>query len=165
MNGCHSGRPTGGGLPSPEALAAPRALGGPEKVITREQNTHYVSWSDDSQWVSYCAGSPRSLYLAPLNGGDKRLVMGPLQGKFEVAGGILSPDSSKVALIYDHPGLYVVPLSSDYKPESEPKLLTQPDWRIVSPAWTPDGREILFIRTSGNANIGGNTARYRVAVD
>jgi serine/threonine protein kinase/Tol biopolymer transport system component len=141
------------------------ALGGPEKVITREQNTHYVSWSADSQWVSYCAGSPRSLYLAPLNGGDKRLVIGPLQGKFEVAGGILSPDSSKVALIYDHPGLYVVPLSSDYKPESEPKLLTPADWRIVSPAWTPDGREILFIRTSGNANIGGNTAMYRVAVD
>jgi eukaryotic-like serine/threonine-protein kinase len=145
-------------------IAVP-ALGGPETVITREQNTHYLSWSADSQWLSYCAGSPRSLYLAPLNGGDKKLVIGPLQGKFEVVGGILSPDSSKVALIYDRPGLYVVGLSSDYKPEGEPKLLTPSDWRIVSPAWTPDGKEILFIRSAGNANIGGDTAMYRVAVD
>jgi Tol biopolymer transport system component len=141
------------------------ALGGPERVITREQSTTYVSWSADSQWVSYCAGSPQSLYLAPLNGGDKKLVIGPLQGKFEVGAGVLSPDSSKVALIYHHPGLYVVGLSSDYKPEGEPKLLTPPDWRIVSPAWTPDGKEILFIRSAGNANIGGDTTMYRVAVD
>jgi eukaryotic-like serine/threonine-protein kinase len=145
-------------------IAVP-ALGGPERVITRELSTPYVSWSADSQWVSYCAGSPRSLYLAPLNGGDKKLVVGPLQGKFEVAGGVLSPDSSKLALIYNHLGLYVVGLSSDYKPEGEPKLLTPPDWRIVSPAWTPDGKEILFIRSVVNANIGGNTAMYRVAVD
>jgi serine/threonine protein kinase/Tol biopolymer transport system component len=144
-------------------IAVP-ALGGPERVITREQSTTYVSWSADSQWVSYCAGSPRSLYLAPLDGGDKKLVVGPLQGKFEVAGGVLSPDSSQLALIYNHLGLYVVGLSSDYKPEGEPKLLTPPDWRIVSPAWTPDGKEILFIRTAGNANIGGDTAMYRVAV-
>ena len=145
-------------------IAVP-ALGGPERVITREASTTYVSWSADSQWLSYCAGSPRSLYLAPLNGGDRKLVIGPLQGKFEVAGGVLSPDSRKLALIYNHLGLYVVGLSSDYKPEGEPKLLTPPDWRIVSPAWTPDGKEILFIRSAVNANIGGNTAMYRVAVD
>src|ERR1700727_1207633 len=87
------------------------ALGGPERVITREQNTPYVSWSADSQWVAYCTGSPRSLYLASLNGGDKKLVIGPLQGKFGVGGGVLSPDSSKLALIYDNPGLYAVGLS------------------------------------------------------
>jgi Tol biopolymer transport system component len=103
--------------------------------------------------------------LAPFNGGDKKLVVGPLQGKFEVSGGVLSPDSSKLVLFYNHPGLYVVDLSSDYKPEGEPKLLTPPDWRIVSPAWTPDGKEILFIRSAGNPNIGGDTAMYRVAVD
>jgi eukaryotic-like serine/threonine-protein kinase len=145
-------------------IAVP-ALGGPERVITREAGTTYVSWSADSLWLSYCAGSPRSLYLAPLNGGDKKLVIGPLQGKFEVSGGVLSPDSRQLALIYNRLGLYVVGLSSDYKPEGEPKLLTPPDWRIVSPAWTPDGKEILFIRTAGNANIGGDTAMYRVAVD
>jgi serine/threonine protein kinase len=150
---------------STAGIIAIPALGGPERVITREQSTNYVSWSADSQWLSYCAGSPRRLYLEPLNGGDKRLVIGPLQGNSGVQAGILSPDSSKLALLYDHPGLYVVGLSGDYKPEGEPKLLTPPDWRIVSPAWTPDGKEILFIRYAGNPNIGGNTAMYRVAVD
>jgi eukaryotic-like serine/threonine-protein kinase len=145
-------------------IAVP-ALGGPERVITQEQSSTYVSWTADSQWVSYCTGNPRSLYLAPLNGGDKKLVVGPLQGKVEVEGGVLSPDSSKLALIYNRPGLYVVGLSSDYKPQGEPKLVTPPDWRIVSPAWTPDGKEIVFIRYAGNPNIGGNTAMYRVTVD
>jgi Tol biopolymer transport system component len=143
-------------------IAVP-ALGGPERVITQEQSSTYVSWTADSQWVSYCTGNPRSLYLAPLNGGDKRLVVGPLQEKVEVEGGVLSPDSSKLALIYNRPGLYVVGLSTDYKPEGEPKLVTPPDWRIVSPAWTPDGKEIVFIRYAGNPNIGGNM--YRVIVD
>jgi serine/threonine protein kinase/Tol biopolymer transport system component len=150
---------------STAGIIAIPALGGPERVITREQSTNYVSWSADSQWLTYCAGSPRSLYLAALNGGDKKLVIGPLQGNSGVQAGILSPDSGKLALLYDHPGLYVVGLSNDYKPEGEPKLLTPPDWRIVSPAWTPDGKEILFIRYAGNANIGGNTAMYRVTVD
>jgi serine/threonine protein kinase len=150
---------------STAGIIAIPALGGPERVITREQSSNYLSWTADSQWVSYSAGSPRSLYLEPLNGGDKKLLIGPLQGNVGVQAGILSPDSSKLALLYDHPGLYVVGLSSDYKPEGEPKLLTPPGWRIVSPAWTPDGKEILFIRYAGNPNIGGNTAMYRVTVD
>jgi WD40-like Beta Propeller Repeat len=80
-------------------IVAVPALGGPERLITREDISFYVSWSADSQWLTYCAGTPRSLYRAPLNGGEKKLVLGPLQGKFPVAG-ILSPDSRKLAVLY-----------------------------------------------------------------
>jgi Tol biopolymer transport system component len=148
-----------------EGIVAVPALGGPEKVITREKTSTYISWSADSQWVSYCAGTPKSLYLAPLNGGEKKLVLTPLQGNFAVSAGILSPDSRQVAVLYSHPGLYLVGLSADYKPQGEPKPLTPADWSIVSPAWTEDGKEILFIRSVGNANAGGDTAMYRVSVD
>lgn len=157
-------------------IVAVPALGGPEKVITREAASTYVSWSADSQWVTYCVGNPRSLYLAPLNGGEKKLLLS-LQGNLPVMAGILSPDSRKLALLYGgdalqlrggegpHPGLYVVALSADYKLEGEPKPLTPADWTIVSPAWTADGKEILFIRELGSANAGGETAMYRVAAD
>jgi serine/threonine protein kinase len=147
------------------------ALGGPERAITREKASLYVSWSADSQWVTYCAGTPRNLYLAQLSGGEKKLVLGPLQGKFPVRAGILSPDSRKLALLYSESELdwraqlYVVALSADYKPEGEPKPLTPADWHIVSPAWTPDGKEILFIRDLGSANAGSDTVMYRVAAD
>jgi eukaryotic-like serine/threonine-protein kinase len=90
-------------------------------------------------------------------------VLGPLQGKVSIRAGALSPDSRKLALLYSSPGLYVVALSADYKPEGEPKPLTPSDWDIVSPAWTADGKEIVFIRTVGNANAGSDTAMYRVA--
>ena len=152
-------------------IVAVPALGGPERVITREKASTYVSWSADSQWLTYCAGTPRSLYLAPLNGGENKLVLGPLQGKFEVDAGILSPDSRKLALLYsasqddERSRLYVVALSADYKPEGEPKPLTPADWNIWSPAWTADGKEILFIRDLGSGNEGSDTAMYRVAAD
>jgi serine/threonine protein kinase/Tol biopolymer transport system component len=149
-------------------IVAIPALGGPEKVITRENASSYVSWSADSQWVSYCAGTPESLYLAPLNGGERRLVLGPLKGKFSVDAGILSPDSRKLALLYAQPSerLYVVALSPDYKLEGEPKPLTPANWDIVSPVWTADGKEILFIKeVGGEANAGSDTAMYRVAAD
>ena len=36
-------------------IVAVPALGGPERVITREKVSMYGSWSADSQWVTYCA--------------------------------------------------------------------------------------------------------------
>jgi eukaryotic-like serine/threonine-protein kinase len=146
------------------------ALGGPEKVITAENALTYLSWSADSQWVAYSAGRPRSLYLGPVNGGDKKLV--PMPGKYSVTAGIFSPDSRKMALLLKESDvelrarLYVIALSVDYKPEGEPKPLTPAEWNIVSPAWTADGNEILFIRQfGGSANAGSDTAMYRVAAD
>jgi serine/threonine protein kinase/Tol biopolymer transport system component len=147
------------------SIVAVPALGGPERVITREKATNYVSWSADSQWLTYCAGTPRSLYMASLDGGEKKLVLGPSPENFSISAGILSPDSRKLALLYARSGLYVVGLSEDYKPEGEPKLLTPSNWNVVSPAWTADGKEILFIRSVGDANLGSDTAMYRVAVD
>src|SRR5262249_30024972 len=39
--------------------------------------------------------------------------------------------------------LYLLDLSSDFKPRAEPKRLTSDIWSSI-PVWTPDGNEIVF---------------------
>jgi serine/threonine protein kinase/Tol biopolymer transport system component len=157
--------PRSGGADGADGVYAVPALGGPERKIVGESVTRYVSWSADSQWLTYCPrSSSNSLYLAPLNGGEKKLILGPLQGKYGVTAGILSPDSRKLALLYERPGLWVVSLDSNFKPEGEPKQMVA-DWTIVSPAWTADGKDVVFIRTEGDANAGADTAMYRVSAE
>jgi Tol biopolymer transport system component len=72
-----------------------------------------------------------------------------------------------VALTYTigpYDPLYVTAVSTDYKPQGELKALTPPDWTVISPAWTADGKEIIFVR-GGGGNVGGDTAMYRVSSD
>ena len=148
-------------------IVAVPALGGPEKVITREAASTYVSLVRRQPMGDLlCVGNPRSLYLAPLNGGEKKLLLS-LQGNLPVMAGILSPDSRKLALLYGGDALQLpeeakAPIPDftssrcrrTIKLEGEPKPLTPADWTIVSPAWTADGKEILFIRELGSANAG-----------
>src|SRR2546428_14032232 len=76
------------------------ALGGPERVIAQDRGGTYTSWSADSQWVAYTPRGNSGLYLAPLNGGEKKFVIGPLQGKYPVFGGVLSPGFRKLAGVW-----------------------------------------------------------------
>jgi Tol biopolymer transport system component/tRNA A-37 threonylcarbamoyl transferase component Bud32 len=141
------------------------ALGGPERLIAQGAVRTLVSWTADSRWLAY-SGNPAGVYLASIDGSETKLLT-PLAGMHSAVGGIFSPDSRKLALVYSvgpHLPLYVVGESADYKPQGEPKALTPPDWNVISPAWTADGKEIIFIRGSGG-NVGMDTAMYRVSAD
>ena len=143
------------------------ALGGPEKVIVRSIAT-YITWTPDSQWLVITDGEPRSLFLVPLQGGEKKLLIGPLQGKDSVNAGTVSPDGRHLAVNFqtgDYRPLYAVPLATGYRAQGEPRLLVPPDWVVGSRAWTPDSKEIVFIRAIGDANAGGITYMYRVGLD
>ena len=143
------------------------ALGGPEKVIASSSGV-YGFWTPDSQWLVVADGQPRSLFLAPVQGGEKKLLIGPLQGKGSVNAGIVAPDGRNLAVSFqtgDYRPLYAVPMATGYKVQGEPRLLVPPDWFLTSMAWTPDSKEIVFIRSIGDANAGGITYMYRVGLD
>ncbi len=113
-------------------------------------------------------GSPGSLYIAPLDGGPKRLLTGPLKNTHSAYLGSISPDGRTLMVSYwigDYRPLYAIPLATGYKADGEPRLLTPADWNVSSHAWTPDSKEVVFIRSIGDANAGGISYMYRVGLD
>ena len=143
------------------------ALGGPERVVART-NSVYCSWTPDSRWLVIPDGRPSSLYLVPLQGGERKLLLGPLQNKYGAAFGMVSPDSRMLAVSYsigDYRPLHVAPIGPEYTVQGEPRALTPLDWSTMSMSWTPDSKEVVFIRSVGDANAGASTSMYRVAMD
>jgi len=154
------------GTLGPYGAAIIPALGGPERILAEDIGAWSLSWSPDSHWVAYAGGNPRSLYLAAVPGAERKLVAGPLDGKYPVDAAVLSPDGRKLAVSFSIGGyepLYVVSLSSDHQAQGQPKLLTPADWIAVSLVWSPDSKEILFIRGTGG-NEGLDTAMFRVSI-
>ena len=141
------------------------ALGGPERRVAQSPSI-YVFWTPDSEWLVLSDGSPAGLYLWPLHGGEKKLVVGPLEGTHSIGGGRISPDGRTAAVMVLRNGrrpLYVLPLNEGYTAAAPLRALTPEDWDVASWAWTPDGRDIVFIRVVTGSNLGGITAMYRVA--
>ena len=149
---------------SGEGIVMVPALGGPERKIVTEPTSRYVSWTPDSQYITFCPSSHPGLYAISVATGERKLIADSINGKYFVSAGIVSPDGRRIALIGQHPGIFVMPISADLKPAGEARQVT-PDWPIVSPRWTPDGSELVFIRSFGNANMGTDTAMYRVSAD
>jgi len=143
------------------------ALGGTERLVTQAKSV-YCAWTPDSQWLIVPDGTPGALYRVAIQSGERKLVIGPLQNRFDVRGGVISPDGQKLAISFRLGAwspLYVVPLSGDYVARGEPRLITPKDWDVSSWSWTADSRDVVFARTITSNILGGNTALYRVTVD
>ncbi|MDQ2966230.1 MAG: hypothetical protein M3R57_10320, partial [Chloroflexota bacterium] len=99
---------------------------------------HFLRWTGDGRGVVFrCPSAGRSM-VAPLDGGDPRLLP-------EVAGGAhmsFSPDESRIMDVVAHKTLWVSPLEG-----GEPEKVfafDDPDSRIDYPVWSPDGGSVLF---------------------
>ena len=143
----------------PRAIIAIPALGGPEKTISPA--LFHASWTPDSQWI--VVGVSGSLYLAPLQGGERKLLLGPVDPRHPCSAGSISPDGHSLAAVCR--SLYVVPLSDGYAVKGMPRMVAPEDWSVPSWSWTPDSKELVFIRSVGDANLGGDSFMYRVAID
>lgn len=121
------------------------------------------TWAPDSRGL--VVPDPDGLSLYPLDGSERRAVAGPVDGVLPRNGSI-SPDGRRLAVVLGG-GLSLLALDANYRAVGSPTPLTPEDWGVSSFAWTPDSAEVILIRNlqPGNANLGSETAMYRVGID
>jgi eukaryotic-like serine/threonine-protein kinase len=121
---------------------------GPERILT-ETSSYMPPWNPRPAWLldsrSLVIAEPRGLLLLSTETRQKRrLTVSPyLDGMPAV-----SPDGSKLAFCrwtaHRDSDLYQVELSEEFKMLSEPKRLTFGKFSDVWPAWSADGRALVF---------------------
>jgi len=136
------------------------SIGGTERQLTRLSlvppirfDVVQVDWSPDGTWLAVSdRGSPEepfSIFAVARDSGEKRRLTSTqagVNGDFSPA---VSPDGKTVAYRHFEGGglseIYLVPVAG-----GEARRLTFGDAVKSSPAWTPDGRDILFLAESGS---------------
>lgn len=135
--------------------------GGPERILTETRSPHrymlgdpgpFLAWSQDGAYLVFPDQHPGSggsaLYVIGLRGGERRQLTFPpplFRGDTEPA---LAPDGSRIAFVRAPDiavsEIHMVRVSDDLTPLGEPKPITSLRRWTHSPAWTPNGREIVF---------------------
>jgi serine/threonine-protein kinase len=152
------------------------AFGGPARVVARvgidtAAGLDWIpvagfDWSPDGQRVAYITGWPAGvIYLQDLAGGEPVRVTTVEQAHAPV----WSPDGTRLAVVAGNAefvmgtkyfanegqsGISIVPLNGD-----PPVTVTEQTAVNIAPAWTPDGRGLLFV-----SDRDGTRDVFRVAI-
>jgi len=106
---------------------------------------------------------PISLFLLSVDTGEKRRLTQTPSGMIADSDPAFSPDGQRLVFTRSTglsvADLHVIDLSPAFAPAGEPKRLTFDNRDAYSPAWTPDGRQIIF---SSNRVGGGATTLWRI---
>jgi Tol biopolymer transport system component len=139
------------------------ALGGSERKLlslAHKAGPDRIDWSPDGKFIATPDVSsnqgPRSIFLISAETGEKRALTSPPARSVGDAGPVFSPDSQTLAFVrWDTlitSDLYVVPVMG-----GEPTRLTFDNVLFHGPAWTLDGREIVF-----SSNRGGTPCLWKI---
>ena len=138
-----------------EILLIP-ALGGPERRLGESDGAANIpgpklAWSPDGKWLATRDCSPQGscgLVLLSLETGETRKLTSPSVGMLGDSGPAFSPDGRRLVfsrnILTTVADLYELNLNAEFIPSGEPKRLTFLNSWTPSPAWTPDGSEIVF---------------------
>ncbi|MGC2660427.1 MAG: winged helix-turn-helix domain-containing protein, partial [Bryobacteraceae bacterium] len=138
------------------------ALGGQERELARirfsadlemslpdwewEVPPPFLAWSPDGKWL--LALDQRRVVRISAESGEKRPLTSPPPAIFGDGSLAVSPDGKTLAftrtVTYSVSDVYVVPISKDLLPTSEPQRITSDSKEITGLAWTSDGRALVF---------------------
>jgi Tol biopolymer transport system component len=135
------------------------ALGGPERKLAdipldrgdpnpNSWTAPYVTWSPDGAWIVFCPGEFLGVVALSMRTREQHKLTFPPKGWHD-SGVALSPDGRALAFVRatnTESHLYVLTVSRDLRSAGEPRRLPfRPGAGFVgAPAWTADGREIVF---------------------
>jgi len=151
------------------------ALGGAERKLAESVGCP-CDWSADGKYLALADKNPSSIFLLSVETGETRKLTSPPTQTRDTGdwGPRFSPDGKTLAFMryfsFFSDDIYVLPLSSDGRPQSEPGRLTPNKQIIWSFDWTADGRTIVYSSYQpGIANLlaipasGGAPERLAVA--
>lgn len=133
--------------------------GGDERVLAVVPGTDSnLSWSSDGKWIAFSVSYPDYIQRAPERAGIQAVsvetgqvvqVTTPSARSLGDATPAFSPDGHTLAFMrmstYLAGEFYVQEFTADLKPAGRPKRLWSGAAGALSPAWTPDGRSIIFV--------------------
>jgi Tol biopolymer transport system component len=111
-----------------------------------------LCWHPGGKWLAVAddqesAEGPPAIFLLSLETHEKRRLTSPPKGVLRDADPAFSPDGRKLAFSRHTPGaseIYLLPVSVGLMPEREPRQLTSGNQLAVTPAWMPDGKEVVY---------------------
>jgi Tol biopolymer transport system component/predicted Ser/Thr protein kinase len=142
-----------GQFPGRSELRLVAPLGGPERRLgeLHIRNSYidppFLSWMPDGRSLvvvdSPGAGEAEALFIMSIETGEKRRLSSPQY----LGGGqtypAVAPDGRSIA--FSQSGeIYLLPLKEDLTPSGDPRRLTESALGAQQPAWSNDGKEILF---------------------
>ena len=133
--------------------------GGPEEVLTEFFGRASaaavlgarLTWTPGGEWLVTEGRNderqPSSLFLVSTSTGEKRQLTWPEKTQRDTSPAV-SPDGRSLVFArkdaVHRSELYLVPLSGDMTPRGSPIKLPSADLENHHPAWTADGKEIVF---------------------
>jgi Tol biopolymer transport system component/serine/threonine protein kinase len=136
-------------------------LGGPERKLAEWPYPHdagmgggrrVLCWSPDGKWLvasgRSALGAPTGLFAISMDTGESRRITSPPVGYGGDSDPALSPDGRRLAFARTSVGslseIYLMTVSANLAAAGEARRITFDDQVSASPAWTRDGRAIIY---------------------
>lgn len=122
------------------------SIGGPERKLLEIAGSS-VAWSPDAKWLVFADGNPASLFVySVITGERKRVTTAPANSLGDDFPAFSSDGRSLAfirAMTSSVTNIYTLSLIGEFQPAGEPLKLSKAG-KFSAPAWTVDGRDLVF---------------------